>query len=96
MKFNTELWNEWYLPKKDLVDVVVNNISDFTISNQNFTITDEFNPLIYINDLVIFLYLKLDIGKYTIYDRGINKVGFIYLQIDEKTGKYFPYKERTE
>lgn len=95
-EFNTKLWNEWYLPKKELVDKIVNSMSYFTIDNQNFIIKESFNPLIYVHDLVIFLYLKLDIGTYTIYTPiGVNsgKVGFIYLTIDNKTKKYFPYTE---
>jgi hypothetical protein len=96
MQFNAEKWNEWYLPKKELIDKAVNSISHFTNLNENLLITEDFNPLKSVNDLVIFLYFKLNIVEYTIYEPGVNKVGFVYLKIDEKTSKYFPYIERAE
>lgn len=95
-EFNTKLWNEWYLPKKELVDNIVNSISYFTINDQNFVITDTFNPFTNINDLIIFLYLKLDSGEYTVWtpiDVNAGKVGFIHLRLNERKESYFPYLE---
>jgi hypothetical protein len=96
-EFNTKLWEEWYLPKKELVDTIVSSIPYFTIDNQNFTIKESFNPLVYIHDLIIFLYFNLNITEYTIYSPvGVNngKVGFTRLNINDKDFKYFPYIER--
>lgn len=95
-EFNTKLWNEWYLPKKELVDTIVRSIPHFTIDNQDFTIKESFNPLVYIHDLTIFLYLKLDIFEYTVWtpiDVNAGKIGFIHLRLNERKESYFPYLE---
>lgn len=91
MKFNKEKWKKWYLPQKEFVDTVLDNIPNADKLNINTKINESFNPLKNTNDLIIILYLRLNLHEFIIY-LEVQKLGFIRLNLPTVLSNYFPIK----